>query len=258
MPSRPPSSIRHSPDKYNVPRNQNLTNFVTECDRFCVSDRVAAALASSLLKDFNITNSEGDVIVIDKNKIRRKRQINREMLVKNNCNIDYIKSFSFDSKKNRVLFSYKTDDNRLHPRLRSESDIVFLKHPGSIFLGYAVAPDTDKSPQISQIILNFFREKGLCLDKLVAIGCDGEPKNTGKNNGILRNLEIALKRPLHWFVCLLHLNELPFRHIFEKIDSSKTTGPKSSTGKLGKAIESVDKPVRFKIIMCYADKCFSF
>lgn len=31
-------------------------------------------------------------------------------------------------------------------------------------------------------------------------------------------IECNLERPVHWFVCMLHLNELPLRHLFKKID----------------------------------------
>ena len=34
---------------------------------------------------------------------------------------------------------------------------------------------------------------------------------------------------------MLHLNELPFRHLFEEIDGP-TTGPKSFTGEIGKEL----------------------
>lgn len=50
--------------------------------------------------------------------------------------------------------------------------------------------------------------------------------NTGWKNGVLRNIEVMCKRPLQWFVCLLHFNKLPYRHLFEHLDGT-TTGPAS-------------------------------
>lgn len=88
---------------------------------------------------------------------------------------------------------------------------------------------------------------------MIAVSSDGEVKNTGRHDGILRTLEKLLGIPLHWFICLLHFNELLLRHIFEKIDKSLTTGPKPGTGTIRKAIEGmegmegVDMPVRFRM-----------
>lgn len=44
---------------------------------------------------------------------------------------------------------------------------------------------------------------------------------------------------MHWFVCLLHANELPLRHLFQKIDG-KTTGPQNYGGEIGKALETCE------------------
>ena len=64
-----------------------------------------------------------------------------------------------------------------------------------------------------------------------AVGCDGTVVNTGYKNGIIRQLELSMGRPLQWFVCLLHTNELPLRHQLQHLDG-KTTGPKGTVEKL--------------------------
>lgn len=46
-----------------------------------------------------------------------------------------------------------------------------------------------------------------------------------------------LNRPLQWTVCLLHANELPFRHLFLKLDGT-TTGPNSFSGSIGKLLNN--------------------
>ena len=56
--------------------------------------------------------------------------------------------------------------------------------------------------------------------------------NTGWKNGV-RNLELKLGRPLQWFICLLHFNELTFRHFLESVDSD-TTEPTSFSGQISK------------------------
>lgn len=78
----------------------------------------------------------------------------------------------------------------------------------------------------------------------MAIGCDGTNVNTGKYGGIIRLLEKNLQRPLQWVICLLHMNELPLRHLFFHIDGA-TSGPKTYTGQLGKSLETCEQlPVK--------------
>uniref|UniRef100_A0A8D8YTL5 Uncharacterized protein n=1 Tax=Cacopsylla melanoneura TaxID=428564 RepID=A0A8D8YTL5_9HEMI len=62
---------------------------------------------------------------------------------------------------------------------------------------------------------SFIKEKEIPLSKLIAIGCDGTNVNTGKNNGLIKRVEQFVGHRLHWFVCLLHVNELPLR-LFQK------------------------------------------
>ena len=55
---------------------------------------------------------------------------------------------------------------------------------------------------------------------------------TGCNNGAIRCMEEILSRPLQWAICLLHLNELPLRHIFLRLDGT-TKSPDSFSGPIG-------------------------
>lgn len=64
--------------------------------------------------------------------------------------------------------------------------------------------------------------------------------NTGIHNGIIRQFEIHLKTELHWSVCLLHFNELPFRHLYNKLEGSVTKGPGKSTGNIAEMLEKCD------------------
>ena len=46
-------------------------------------------------------------------------------------------------------------------------------------------------------------------------------------------------RALQWSICLLHMNELPLRHLVKKTDG-ETSGPKGFTGPLGKMLLKAD------------------
>ena len=118
--------------------------------------------------------------------------------------------------------------------------MVVLKEPKSVLLGH-VKVDADDADTKQRELEEFFKAKNISLKNLIGICCDGEPSNTGVGNGILRRFEAMLARPLHWFVCLLHFNELPFRHLFTEVDKLATRGPKSASGIISKLIETCEQ-----------------
>lgn len=77
------------------------------------------------------------------------------------------------------------------------------------------------------------------MKPLLAIGCDGTNINVRKYGGIIRLLEKRLNKPLQWIICLLHMNELPFQHLFIHIDGA-TSGPQTFTGTIGKQLEKCE------------------
>ena len=52
----------------------------------------------------------------------------------------------------------------------------------------------------------------------------------------MRKIELQIRRPHQWLICLLHANELPLRKLIEVVDG-KTTGPKTSAGQIGGMLE---------------------
>ena len=83
------------------------------------------------------------------------------------------------------------------------------------------------------------------MNALVGVGCDGTPVNTGLKGGTIRLLEESLNHPLHWFICMLHSNELPLRHLLITIDG-KTYGPRGFTGSIGKQLVTCEQlPIAF-------------
>ncbi|GBM55128.1 hypothetical protein AVEN_207017-1 [Araneus ventricosus] len=53
-------------------------------------------------------------------------------------------------------------------------------------------------------------------------------------------MELVLNRLLQWFMCQLHANELPLRHLFAHVDRT-TTGPRSLTGEIRKSLARCEK-----------------
>lgn len=57
-----------------------LKNTALTSDHFGLSDRPTAAVASSLLQDFSIVADEDNTYVVDKNKLKREKSVNRSAL----------------------------------------------------------------------------------------------------------------------------------------------------------------------------------
>lgn len=74
----------------------------------------------------------------------------------------------------------------------------------------------------------------------MAIGCDGTNVNVGRSRGVIRLLEEELHKPLQWFICQLHANELPLRHLLIHLDGA-TSGPRAFSGKIGKQLATCEK-----------------
>lgn len=65
-----------------------------------------------------------------------------------------------------------------------EEHIVLIEEPDTRYLGH-VTPSSGSASDISTAIINFFIEKQISIDSLVAVGCDGTATNTGNLNAKL-------------------------------------------------------------------------
>lgn len=220
-------------------RRFDTPNYAMMCDRFGVSDRVAACLATALFKDIGFKDENGEVIIMDKCKVAREKKKNRDSVREKQTSGSSLLAFAFDGRKDESL-KMENINNKLHPRMVKESHIVVVREPKTELLGHLILDAEDAGTKQMQLY-DFFVEKNLALTNLVGICCDGEATNTGTGTGILRRFEVMLDKPLHWFVCLLHFNELPFRHLFAALEKSNTSGPRTDTGALTKLMETCEQ-----------------
>ena len=88
--------------------------------------------------------------------------------------------------------------------------------------------------------MTYCSENQIDLANLNIIGCDGTAVNTGSNCGVISRMENYLERPLQYIICLLHLNELPLRHLFYAVDG-RTAGPNEFCGDIGKSLVDCHK-----------------
>lgn len=216
-----------------------LKSTALSCDRFGVSDRAAAAIASSVLKDVGIVTNDDHSHVIDKSKIRREKIAERREL--QNQSIEGrnpVQGLYFDGRKDKTLVNEIVNQKHFRRTIKEEHYSI-IQEPGSVYVGH-VTPLSGSSKNIANSIISHLTVGGFSLGELDVLGCDGTVTNTGWKTGVIRSIEQEVGRPLQWVVCLLHFNELPFRHLFQILDG-ETTGPKSFSGPIGIQLSKCEK-----------------
>jgi len=118
-----------------------------------------------------------------------------------------VQGIYFDSRKDKTLI-YEDLDGKKHRKLIVKEHISLVQEPGSKYLG-PVTPERGTPLSIKESIITFIEDSDIDVENILAIGCDGTVVNTGNKGGAIRLIEEHIKRPLQWFVCLLHANELP-------------------------------------------------
>ena len=108
---------------------------------------------------------------------------------------------------------------------------VILDQPGSTYLAH-VTPTSCSGFNIAQSILRFLEKESLRDQPVFVAGANGTNANVGSNNSSTHNLEMILRKPLHYSICQLHGNELPLKAVFYCYDG-KTTVPKTFSCPLG-------------------------
>lgn len=231
----PSSSTKRRIERTETNSALELKSLAILSDKTGVSDRAAATIATVVLQGANVVGEKDEGIIIDRHKIRRARKRVRQELQENLLVEEPLESIYFDGRKD----STKVKDASGHLQLVTEEHISLIQEPGAHYIGH-FTPDTGTSKCIASTIMDFFSSKEVDTSKVVAIGCDGTAVNTGMKGGVIRLIEEKLGRPVHWFVCLLHANELPLRHLIHAIDG-KTTGPSTFTGTIGKQLADCEK-----------------
>jgi len=209
---------------------RKLPKLAKLCDRFGVSDRAGASIATAVLEDCGVVSQTESGDVIDRYKLRRERKLARE---RSSDTIALVEALYFDGRKDKTL-KLEKKGSRWFRKTASEEHVTLMCEPGGKFLTH-VTPDSSTARGITDSICKYYDEIGLDMSKTLGIGCDGTATNTGATGGIICLLEKKLGKPLQWLLCQLHANELPLRHIMKHLDGP-TTGPQGFAGVIGSAL----------------------
>ncbi len=219
----------------------DLTEIIEAQYRYSGSDRSTTAIVNATLRTFKIPT------IIDKSKLRRSQDLQTSQVGQQN--FTFGGGIYYDSRKDMSISQIKkiVEDGKakFYRSIEREEHYTIVSQPEGLFLGSVTAKGLN-SKSGSEAILPFLKNENI-FDDLIVVGCDGTNVNVGGDGGINALIEKELKRPLHWFICMLHLNELPLRALITKLD-----GPTSSkdgfSGPIGKQLNNVGglEVIKFK------------
>jgi hypothetical protein len=228
----------------NAPTTRNkmsLRNLAKECDRWGVSNRAGAAIANAALIDAGVITLEDQSSVIDKSKLRRalasyrkERQVEDIKILEEKQGIAYY----FDGKKTVSLCVEEDDHGKKYNTHRELELISVSSEPGGYYVSH-LEPEGGKGEQVAAAVLGYLSEHNLA-DSWQIVGGDSTAANTGKYIGAFASLEKKLNRRLLWVLCMLHLNELPLRHVFVGLDGP-TVSNNTFKGVIGKILPRVEE-----------------
>ena len=230
---------------------QNLSNLAMICDRYGVSSRAGAAIANAALTDAGVISATNQTNVIDKCKLRRaidKYREERKVADQDDLIKAQGEAYYFDGKKDRTLFTSRDENNKQFKYYQEEEHISMSSEPGGKYVTH-LTPKGESGAEIVECVVDYLEEHGVSESWRI-IGGDSTAGNTGNKRGCFVLIENRLGRRLFRVVCVLHLNELPWRHVFVDIDGptdSKNTF-KGVIGKLLPKVEELEFNNRFKKI----------
>ena len=238
-------SDKSDPDDHvNVTQNRfQYPTLAETCVRYKVSSRAAAAIYNAGLLDLGILT---ECNKLDHSKLDRQiSKIGQQLCDQQMMELTQCICIAFDERideskalvKGEIILDHDLESTNSPSfsvqKIIKEEHVPILSEPGSRYIDH-LSPIDGKALTLAKDLLDILAETS-SRDSLKAICCDGCIKNTGAKGGVIAIIENELGRALHHFICLLHLNELPFRKLFTLYDGG-TTGPNTLSGSIGKQL----------------------
>ena len=219
----------------NTTRNMvDVTPIALMANKYAVSSRAATSIANATLVVIKSvqTTEEAQKKFFDHRKVFRK--VNELCLKNEKLRNEYVMEeqpdgICFDGKKDFSLVNKSVGKRVVKEKSSEEVDhYTVTMHPENRFLTKFLAPKVPppeegvkgkkkdrKGKLTARKMVEKLRDIGMSLCRLVVIGCDSTPLNTGPIGGIIAWFEFFINTILVWCICLLHLNELPLRRVMD-------------------------------------------
>ena len=131
----------------------------------------------------------------------------------------------------------------MHNRIIRKEHISVTSEPEGTYLAH-FTPEEPLHPEKpafkeAQGLYDILCSHG-ATESCLVLGGDSTASNTGHKGGVLTHLESLLGHKCQWNICAIHTNELPIRHLIQKLDGP-TTYKDGFTGKIGKLLNKVEE-----------------
>ena len=208
-------------------------------DKYEMSDREVACLVTATLVDFGLVSEEHAQLVVDRMKIRRAREkLREESRNERNDNAKSITALLADGKTSKECLTLKqVGGKNVKCKGAWAKNITITTEPESQYFSHFQLTEKATKERPASLIfceemLKEFRRCGGLLQNLQVFGSDSENAMSGGLGGVIRYYEQYLGRKVLYFVCLLHINELPYKASFKALDG-KTKSATVYSGQIG-------------------------
>ncbi|GBN55367.1 hypothetical protein AVEN_208338-1 [Araneus ventricosus] len=133
-------------------------------DRFGVSDRAVAAIASSVLHDVGLITSNNSDLMVDENKLRReKAKVRKDLKFQalSEAQALPLKGLYFEGRKDSTLIEERVNTKR-YTRKAKEERLCLIEELRSRYITH-LSPSFGTAIQISEIIIGYF--EGITRDR---------------------------------------------------------------------------------------------
>ena len=132
-----------------------------------------------------------------------------------------------DGRKDKTMVrTFDRETGRYHVRIKKENHVTIVSEPGGEYRHHftpdEATPGSKPAKQEAKKIYDWMK-KTKSEETVKLVGGDSTNPNTGWAGGVLAWLEKFLGRKVFWMICMLHTNELPLRHLIEKLDGKTSS-----------------------------------
>lgn len=204
-----------------------------------VSQRTLANILSSYAVDMGLATREDPSLLVDQAKVAREMAREMARVTKNAeawMRTSGIDAIQFDGKEEKAKARVKLEDGTEVIRHIKEDHITLTDCQGVFLMHFTKAPvEGVRAGKVIALRIAAFLESYGINSTIRMIGADSTNTNVGHMNGAIALLEKQLGKRLLWSICLLHTNELPLRHLIEKLDGPTGSG-NTLTGPAGRLL----------------------
>ena len=123
------------------------------CERYQISDRSGAAIASSILQDLGLDDEENRSMIIDYHKLQRERQKYREEIRKQEENFSLEDGLYLDGSKDVTQVLLQGPNGKLYQSVQLEEHYTLVGEPGTYYLTH-LSPENGTGQTIAEVFMS--------------------------------------------------------------------------------------------------------